>query len=86
MARRKAIPESMVEEEIAKLKQSPYVKLAWQYKSKKYAAQNARRQYMYQLRWLESKGKELAENGTTTETLRDTEEGQTTIQEFIERR
>ena len=41
---------------------------------------------MYQLRWLESKGKELAENGTTTETLRDTEEVQTTIQEFIERR
>ena len=86
MARRKAIPESMVEEEIARLKQSPYVKLAIRDKAKKYTARNARRQYMYQLRWLESKGKELAENGTTTETLRDTEEVQTTIQEFIERR
>lgn len=86
MARRKAIPESMVEEEIARLKQSPYVKLAIRDQSKKYAARNARRQYMYQLRWLESKGKELAENGTTTETLRDTEEVQTTIQELIERR
>ena len=49
----------MVEEEIARLSKSPYVKLARAEQRIKYR----RRQYLYQLRDLEKRGKKLESEG-----------------------
>ena len=49
------LSEEKVLEEIERLKQSPYVKLA------KKTEQQAQRQKLYQLRSLEKKGKKIAE-------------------------
>lgn len=49
-----------IEQEIARLKDSYYVKLA---------KKEERRQYAYQLRVYEKKGKELAAQGVTIESL-----------------
>lgn len=49
-----------IEQEIARLKDSYYVKLA---------KKEGRRQYAYQLRVYEKKGKELAAQGVTIESL-----------------
>ena len=57
--------DEMVEEEIARLQQSHYVKLA----RKEERIRNARRQYMYTLRMWEKKGKALAMEGVTMDTL-----------------
>lgn len=54
-----------VEAEIAALRDSKYVRLA-QYEQR---MRNRRRQYLYQLRWFEKKGQELAKNGVTFESL-----------------
>lgn len=59
------ITDEMVEDEIARLQQSPYVKLA----RKEEAIRNKRRQYMYQLRMYEKEGKRLEAEGVTMETL-----------------
>ena len=57
--------DEMVEEEIARLQQSHYVKLA----RKADQVRNARRNYMYTLRMWEKKGKQLAADGITMDTL-----------------
>lgn len=57
--------DEQVELEIARLQQSPLVKLA----RKEEAIRNRRRQYMYTLRMYEKKGKQLAAAGVTMESL-----------------
>lgn len=59
MASEKWLTDEMVEEEIARLSQSPYVKLARAEQRIKYR----RRQYLYQLRDLEKRGKKLESEG-----------------------
>ena len=53
------------EKELEELRKSPYVKLAKREQNLIYK----RKQYLYGLRNLEKRGKELAENGVTTEKL-----------------
>lgn len=60
-----SMTDEQVEEEILRLQNSPLVKLA----RREEAIRNRRRQYMYQLRMYEKKGKELAANGVTLEEL-----------------
>ena len=57
--------DEMVEEEILRLQTSPHVKLA----RREEAIRNRRRQYMYQLRMYEKKGKALEAQGVTMEEL-----------------
>ena len=57
--------DEMVEEEIARLQDSPLVKLARKEERIRYA----RRQYMYTLRNYEKKGKRLEAEGITMEML-----------------
>ena len=57
--------DQMVEAEIARLLESPYVKLA----KKEERIRNRRRQYMYSLRTMERRGMALAEAGITLEML-----------------
>lgn len=59
MASDKWLSDEMVEQEIARLTQSPYVKLARAEQRIKYK----RRQYLYQLRDLEKRGKKLESEG-----------------------
>lgn len=59
--------EEAVEEEIRRLQASPLVKLA----RREEAIRNRRRQYMYQLRMYEKKGKALAAQGITLEELEE---------------
>ena len=59
------ITDEMVEEEIARLQNSPLVKLA----RKEERIRNARRQYMYTLRMYEKKGKRLESEGITMDLL-----------------
>ena len=59
MASDKWLTDDMVEEEIARLTESPYVKLARAEQRIKYR----RRQYLYQLRDLEKRGKKLQSEG-----------------------
>lgn len=59
------LTDEQVEQEIEKLKQSPYVKLARKDARIKYK----RRQALYNLRDLEKKGKALAKAGITMEIL-----------------
>ena len=63
------LTDEQVELEIARLTASPYVALAKAEQRIKYR----RRQYMYQLRSLEKRGKELEKLGITVETM-DAEE------------
>lgn len=55
------ITDDQVEEEIARLQASPLVKLA----KREEAIRYRRRQYMYQLRVYERKGRELEAKGVT---------------------
>jgi hypothetical protein len=59
MASEKWLTDEMVEQEIARLTTSPYVKLARAEQRIKYR----RRQYLYQLRDLEKRGKKLEQEG-----------------------
>lgn len=59
--------DEMVEEEILRLQSSPLVKLA----RREEAIRNRRRQYMYQLRMYEKKGKQLEAQGVTLEELEE---------------
>lgn len=62
---RETLTDEQVEAEIEKLHDSEYVKLA-QYANR---LRYRRRQYMYQLRWLEKRGKAMANNGVTWDSL-----------------
>ena len=62
---REFITDEQVEEEIARLQASPLVKLA----KKEEAIRYRRRQYMYCLRSYEKKGRQLAAEGVTLESL-----------------
>lgn len=59
--------DDQVEREIARLLESPYVKLA----KREEQIRQRRRRYMYDLRCLEKKGKKLEEAGMTLEMLED---------------
>lgn len=59
------ITDEQVEAEIERLMKSEHVKLA----KKENAIKNRRRQYMYSLRCMEKRGKELAESGITMENI-----------------
>ena len=59
--------DEMVDEEILRLQASPHVKLA----RREEAIRNRKRQYMYQLRCYEKKGKQLAAQGITMEELEE---------------
>ena len=65
MSRRKVTPDELVEAEIARLQASPDVQLA----KKGQTLINRRKQYMYKLRSLEKRGKQLRAEGWTMETL-----------------
>lgn len=60
------ITDEQVEQEIAQLQNSPYVKLAQQERR----LRDRRRMYLYGLRQLEKKGKALSEAGITPDILR----------------
>ena len=62
----KGLTDEQVEQEIARLQQSPNVKLANQERR----LREKRRMYLYSLRQLEKKGMELEAAGITAETLR----------------
>lgn len=62
---RNFLTDEAVEEEIIRLQASPLVKLA----RREEAIRNRRRQYMYQLRMYEKKGRELQAQGITLEEL-----------------
>lgn len=61
----KGLTDAQVEQEIERLKESPYVKLA----KKDEAIRYRRRQYLYQLKSYEKKGQELSKAGITIEIL-----------------
>ena len=65
MAREFGLTDEQVEQEIERLSQSPQVALARYEQRVRYR----RRQYLYQLRDLEKKGKELTKAGITIEIL-----------------
>lgn len=60
-----AITDEAVEQEIARLLESPYVALS----KRESRIRNRRRQYMYSLRSMERHGQELEAQGITMETL-----------------
>lgn len=61
----KYIPDEEIDAEIARLRQSPDVRLAERYKR----LMNRRRIYLYELRAAEKRGQKLRESGITEETL-----------------
>lgn len=63
--KREFLTDEQVEAEISRLSNSEDVKLAKQ----ETRIKNRRRQYMYQLRVMEKRGKELAELGITSENM-----------------
>lgn len=62
---RDVLTMEQVEEEIRQLQQSPMVKLA----AREERVRNRRRKYLYWLRQQEKKGKQLAADGVTMESL-----------------
>jgi hypothetical protein len=64
---REEFTDEMVEEEILRLKKSPLVKLAKREEALRYR----RRQYMYQLRMYEKRGKALQAQGITIADLEE---------------
>lgn len=62
---RETLTDMQVEQEIARLQESPYVKLA----NRERRVRERRRMYLYSLRQLEKKGKALEESGITMEVL-----------------
>lgn len=67
MAKELFMTDEQVDEEILRLKGSYHVKLA----RREEAIRNRKRQYMYQLRMYEKKGKALEAQGITLEELED---------------
>lgn len=62
---REIMTEEMVDQELARLLASPHVKLA----KREEAIRNRKRQYVYQLRSYEKRGKALEAQGVTMEDL-----------------
>lgn len=62
----KGLTDEQVELEISRLQNSPHVKLANQERR----LREKRRMYLYSLRQLEKKGKELEKSGLTADVLR----------------
>ena len=62
---RETLTDVQVEQEIARLQESPYVKLA----NKERRVRERRRMYLYHLRQLEKKGRALEASGITAEVL-----------------
>lgn len=62
---RETLSDMQVEQEIARLQESPYVKLA----NRERRVRERRRMYLYSLRQLEKKGKALEESGITMDVL-----------------
>ena len=62
---RECLSDMQVEQEIARLQESPYVKLA----NKERRVRERRRMYLYSLRQLEKKGRALEASGITMEVL-----------------
>lgn len=69
MANGKYVPDSQVEAEIARLTQSPYVRLARREQQILYR----RRKYLSELRGLERRGMELEQQGHSLEDMEDFE-------------
>ncbi len=67
--RKRGISDEEVEQEIERLRRSPFVKLAKQEEAIRYA----RRNLLYNLRSLEKRGKALHEIGWTPEMAEDSE-------------
>lgn len=61
----RGLTDEQVEQEIARLQKSPYVALA----NKERRVRERRRMYLYSLRQLEKKGRELERSGITPEVL-----------------
>lgn len=61
------LTDEQVEREITRLQQSQYVKLA----EKERRVRTRRRQYLYHLRQMEKKGKDLSASGFTMDNLED---------------
>ena len=59
--------DEQVAREVERLKQSEYVKLA----QKEIRLKNKQRKWLYQLRWLEKHGKQLAKDGITLENIEE---------------
>jgi hypothetical protein len=59
------LTDEQVAREVERLKQSEYVKLA----QKEIRLKNKQRKWLYQLRWLEKHGKQLAKDGITLENI-----------------
>lgn len=59
--------DTALETEIAQLREDEHVKLARRYEY----ARNRRKQYLYQLRWYQKKGRELAALGVTMDNLNE---------------
>ena len=66
---KKELTDFEVEQEISRLTSNPHVQLSKQEQRIRYK----RRQYLYQLRWHEKHGKELAKQGITMESLKKLE-------------
>ena len=64
---RENMTDEMVDAELARLLASPHVKLAKRYE----AVKNRKRQYVYQLRYFEKKGKALEAQGITIKELEE---------------
>lgn len=64
---REYIPDELLDEEILRLQNSPLVRLARREEN----IRNRKRQYMYQLRMYEKKGKALEAQGVTLESLEE---------------
>jgi len=65
MARNRKWTDEQVEVEIARLKESEFVRLA----KKEKQIKERRRQYMWTLQFMETRGKQLAANGITFENM-----------------
>mgnify|MGYP003315705964 CR=1 FL=1 len=84
--RNDVLTDAQVDTEIERLNASPLVKLARKERSVRYA----RRRYLYDLRRLEQRGKQLADAGYTLESLEalliredETEEGDSECRSFM---
>lgn len=74
MAREYGLTDEQVEQEIERLRQSPHVALARREQRLRYR----RRQFLYQLRDLEKRGKALEKSGITMEVLNELYDGEET--------
>lgn len=59
------LTDEMVAEEVERLKDSEYVRLA----QKEIRLKSKRRKWLYQLRWMEKRGRQLEEQGITLENI-----------------